>query len=287
MLGLDYNTIVENEMMDIPFSYYYVDEKHPCYHAPLHWHHSFEIVRVLQGQLNMFLDNKPVLFPANSIVLINQNVIHGFSPKNCVYEIIDFDAKKIMIQNSLCRDSVGIFANKHVRITPTLLTVDTPLYHAVSRLFHVSAEQQHKEEILILGVLFEVIGMIHADHYYTDTNSVSSNAKNAEQFKPVLEYIEKNYMSAVTLDELSHVSGMSVSYFSKTFRDTFGQSPFEYLNSYRVERASLLLLESELPITEVAYRSGFNDSAYFAKVFYKYKKITPKKYRGTSGIIHG
>jgi len=63
------------------------------------------------------------------------------------------------------------------------------------------------------------------------------------------------------------------------FRDTFQQTPIDYLNYYRIEQACLLLAETLLPITEVAYRCGFNDSAYFVKVFKKYKKLTPKKYR--------
>ena len=53
MLGLDYNERVAHEMQNIPLSYYYVDKKHPAYHAPLHWHRPSEIVRVLSGKLKM------------------------------------------------------------------------------------------------------------------------------------------------------------------------------------------------------------------------------------------
>ena len=80
MLGLDYNERVAHEMQSIPLSYYYVDKKHPAYHAPLHWHRPSEIVRVLNGKLKMYLDEKKIAVMPGDILFINQEVIHGFSP---------------------------------------------------------------------------------------------------------------------------------------------------------------------------------------------------------------
>lgn len=132
--------------------------------------------------------------------------------------------------------------------------------------------------MLILGALFELLGTIYAKHHYTENAKSSSSAK---LFKPLLEYIEKSYMNTITLADMAQVSGMSTSHFSLLFHDFFRQTPIDYLNSYRVERACLFLINTDFPVTEVAYRCGFNDSAYFVKVFKKYKKITPKKYRST------
>jgi len=279
MQGLDYNARVENEMSDIPLSYYHLDKKAPFYQAPLHWHRSFEIIRVTEGKLHFFLEDQSIACTAGEIIFVNRNVIHGFFPLECVYEIIDFDAEKLFLQFGLCRDVFRIFTSRHVRVAPTIIDKSSPIYSAVDRLFRIAAEHIENEKLIILGALFELIGMIHANALYVETRKEITEPKNTEVFKPVLKHIEKHYMNPITLVSLAQMAGMSVSYFSLVFRDTFQQTPIDYLNYYRIEQACLLLAETLLPITEVAYRCGFNDSAYFVKVFKKYKKLTPKKYR--------
>ena len=281
MLGLDYNERVAHEMNNIPISYYYVDQKHPAYHAPLHWHRPSEIVRVLSGKLKMYLDGKKIMVTPGDILFINQEIIHGFFPLNCVYEIINFDADEILLRTSLCKDALRIFTNSHVSVLPFHPTEDAAIHHIATQLFTVAATESKDNDLLVLGALFELLGTIYAKHHYTENYKSSTNAK---LFKPLLEFIEKSYMKPITLLDMAQVSGMSTSHFSVLFREFFRQTPMDYLNSYRIERACLFLINSELPVTEVAYRCGFNDSAYFVKVFKKYKTLTPKKYR--SALVH-
>lgn len=278
MLGLDYNERVAHEMQNIPLSFYHVDEKHPAYHAPLHWHRPSEIVRVLSGKLKMYLDGKKIIVSPGDILFINQEIIHGFFPIDCVYEIINFDADEILMRTSLCKDALRIFTSSHVSVLPFHPTEDASLHHIANQLFTFASTESNEHDLLVLGALFELLGTIYAKHHYTENAKSSSSAK---LFKPLLEYIEKSYMNTITLADMAQVSGMSTSHFSVLFHDFFRQTPIDYLNSYRVERACLLLINSDLPVTEVAYRCGFNDSAYFVKVFKKYKKITPKKYRSS------
>ena len=281
MLGLDYNERVAHEMNNIPVSYYYVDQKHPAYHAPLHWHRPSEIVRVLSGKLKMYLDGKKILVEPGDILFINQEIIHGFFPLNCVYEIINFDADEILLRTSLCKDALRIFTNSHVSVLPFHPTEDAAIHHIATQLFTFAATETKDHDLLILGALFELLGTIYAKHHYTENYKSSTNAK---LFKTLLEFIEKSYMKPITLLDMAQVSGMSTSHFSVLFREFFRQTPMDYLNSYRIERACLFLINSDLPVTEVAYRCGFNDSAYFVKVFKKYKTLTPKKYRST--LVH-
>ena len=94
----------------------------------------------------------------------------------------------------------------------------------------------------------------------------------------MLEYIDANYASAISLADLSRLAGMSPKYFCRYFRAAIHRTPMDYLNYYRIERACHILTSSELPITEVGYQCGFNDSSYFVKTFRKYMGITPKAY---------
>jgi len=210
------------------------------------------------------------------ILFINQEIIHGFSPIDCVYEIINFDADEILLRTSLCKDALRIFTSSHVSVLPFNPTEDISLVHIANQLFTFASTESTDNDLLILGALFELLGTIYAKHHYTENFKSSTNAK---LFKPLLEFIEKSYMKPITLSDMAQVSGMSNSHFSVLFHDFFRQTPIDYLNSYRIERACLFLINSDLSVTEISYRCGFSDSAYFAKVFKKYKKTTPKKYR--------
>lgn len=277
MLGLDYNTRLENEMLDLPFSFYYVDATHLCYQAPLHWHRAFELVRIVKGSLTIFLDKNEYTYQEGEIVIINRRVIHGFSPTDCVYEIVNFDLEKLLSKIHLAGDSISFFVSNHFKITPKTPELDSPLYKSCLHLFEVA--KQNCGELIILGSLLELMGIIYAKHYYTEIKTNTSSYKSVELLKPIMDFIEKSFMQNITLKQMADAGAISVSYMSFLFRDILTQTPMDYLNSYRIERACMLLISSEKLITEVAYNCGFNDSGYFVKVFKKYKGVTPKKYR--------
>lgn len=276
MIGLDYSERVIHEMQSIPLSFYHLDAKNSCYHMPLHWHHSFELVRILSGKLTIHMNDKKILALKDDIILINQEHIHGYFPMDCVYEVIDFDVDELLLHTSLCQNALHIFTNSNINILPFNSVMQPEIYHMAVCLFNFASTGFEDHNLLVLGALFELLGTIYKFHHYTENNKISSTEK---KFKPLLEFIENNYMHPITLKQMAQISCMSTSHFATIFRSFFGETPMEYVNSYRIERACLLLTNTNLSVTEITYRCGFNDSAYFVKVFKKYKKMTPKKYR--------
>ena len=103
--------------------------------------------------------------------------------------------------------------------------------------------------------------------------------KRIVQLKQVVEFIEKNYASPITLQELSASVSMSPKYFCRFFSEMTHQTPMDYLNRQRIEQACCQLATTDDSITEIAYRNGFNDLSYFIRTFKKYKGITPGKYK--------
>lgn len=231
----------------------------------------------MSGKLTIHINNKKVLAESGDIFLINQENIHGYFPKDCVYEVIDFDVDELLHHTSLCKNVLHIFTNRNVSILPFDAVSHAVLYHMADSLFHFASMKSEYHDLLVLGALFELLGTIYVHHHYTENHKISSAEK---RFKPILEFIENNYMQPITLCEMAQASCMSTSHFCALFREFFGQTPMGYLNSYRIERASLLLANTGHSVTEIAHLCGFNDSAYFVKVFKKHKNITPKKYRG-------
>ncbi len=112
-----------------------------------------------------------------------------------------------------------------------------------------------------------------------------STAKHADQIKRVIKYVKRNHMKKISLNDISNDTNLSVSYLSKIFKDETGQSLSAYVNQIRIDSAKMFLLDASIPLTDVAYLSGFEDQSYFSKVFKKVTNVTPGKYREKKGNI--
>ena len=69
------------------------------------------------------------------------------------------------------------------------------------------------------------------------------------------------------IGRLARVSGASEAHFARAFRDAFGVPPHRYLLTRRIERAKALLRDTDLPITEIAFQTGWNSLGTFGRTF--------------------
>ncbi len=92
-------------------------------------------------------------------------------------------------------------------------------------------------------------------------------------------FIHDSLMEPISLDDLACVSGISKFYFQRLFKTFFGLSPSQYLDKVRLERGISMLRETDIPVSTIAYESGFTDPAYFSRRFKKAYGMSPIKYR--------
>lgn len=94
-----------------------------------------------------------------------------------------------------------------------------------------------------------------------------------------ISHIENHFTETLRLEDLAKMSHLSVSQFSRIFRDNYAASPMDYIIRRRVEHASRLMRDSDLSITQVAYLSGFNDGNYFFRQFRRIMGRGARDYR--------
>jgi len=96
----------------------------------------------------------------------------------------------------------------------------------------------------------------------------------------VAAFIEENYASNLTRDELAKQICMNKYKFSKLFNEKFGQSLKSYINSVRAREASKLLKNNlALSITDIANAVGYKNLIYFARVFREIYGMSPREHR--------
>jgi AraC family transcriptional regulator len=81
------------------------------------------------------------------------------------------------------------------------------------------------------------------------------------------------------VSELASIASMSCGHFARLFKESTGVAPHQYVTAQRVERASRLLAQSELPVVEIALRSGFAAQSSFTTTFRRMTGMTPRAFR--------
>jgi AraC-like DNA-binding protein/ligand-binding sensor protein len=109
--------------------------------------------------------------------------------------------------------------------------------------------------------------------------------RHASVLRKAERYIWENYTRKINLKEVADVSGLSAPYFSTIFKDEMGENFSNYLNRLRVEKASLMLRETESTIGGISTACGFEDKSWFSKTFKSYIGFSPSKYRKQGGAI--
>ena len=101
--------------------------------------------------------------------------------------------------------------------------------------------------------------------------------------KRAMAYIEENYANeSISLNEVAGAVEVSANYFSTVFRQEMEMTFTEYVTQKRMERAKVLLRQTERQSGDIAAEVGFKDPHYFSFVFKKTQGCTPREYR--SGI---
>ena len=81
------------------------------------------------------------------------------------------------------------------------------------------------------------------------------------------------------VSELARVSNVSEAHFARSFKDAFGLPPHRYLLTRRIERATALLRDTDLPIIEIAFETGWNSMGTFGRTFRDVTGESPGEFR--------
>jgi two-component system response regulator YesN len=91
-------------------------------------------------------------------------------------------------------------------------------------------------------------------------------------------YIENNYMYPITIEEISESIHLSSNYVGRQYKKETGENVLQHLNEYRIEKAKQLLIEGKYQISEITFKVGYSNPAYFSNVFSKITGVSPKKF---------
>ena len=105
---------------------------------------------------------------------------------------------------------------------------------------------------------------------------------NLTWLRRVRDRIDRDYAQPLNVEALARGAHVSAGHLSREFRDAYGESPYRYLCSRRVERAMALLRRGDLRVTEVCLAVGYSSLGTFSSRFSELVGMTPSAYRAAT-----
>ncbi|MDO4323189.1 MAG: AraC family transcriptional regulator [Lachnospiraceae bacterium] len=259
-----------------------------------HWHPEIELTLIESGEMSYHFSNYSFHLRQDDILFGNANALHAgemLHSSDCSYISVTFDPKliygydKSLIYQKYVRPLVSDVSLSGMHFDGSL-PWHRDLYWLVRDIIRLYDEKPPLYEIDIVLRLQRFWKNLCL-HTSAKDSASSGDLQNNQRIRMILEYIAEHYASRIYLEDIASYIGLCKSECCRLFKRCMKISLFEFLLEYRIEKSLILLADPELNITEIAERSGFNDSNYYSKAFRKVKGCSPSGYRKRlSGAVH-
>lgn len=247
----------------------------------LHWHNYVEIIAFPEQANN---EHKPKVHIQQATYQLNPGDIVLIWPGE-LHEILENTNKELIgvqFPSTLITELADFasFQNK-LRSIHIIRLNDNPdlAQNVITYLEHMLSVEKKENAFHGVEIRIHLYEMFMTLCQHINIVSSSGLTKSMDKMSLACNFITENCNQPLTLDDVAAHLGFSPCYFSRVFKQTTGVNFVEYMALQRVRRAESLLADSNLSITEVAYRSGFKSISTFNRVFRQTKGCPPSDYR--------
>ena len=182
----------------------------------------------------------------------------------------------------------GLRAKEMVEIAG--LSMDNPVYHAADG----NLRNEMMNEMMYITnhsdlPVFHLIGHLYLFFDYFLRSSASFRGNKSDKLrdfyiKEALSFIEQNFQSDISVEDIAAACGLNRSYFGKIFRTTIGKTPQEFLINYRMTKAAELLKLTKLSVGDISNAVGYSNQLHFSRAFKSVYGISPKNWRNENKV---
>lgn len=251
-----------------------------------HWHEEIQYCIVLNGEFAFNIADKKIIVKEGNGIFINSHQIHKIEAltKEASFLFIYFHPSILTNQKDsyIFKTYIStILTNEFAH--SILLEKDKEFDKKIIDLvLEINSIYMDKYKLYELDILSLLIRVWKNTIYCADDKKLMRRKNDMitnDRLKKIISYIDENYMTQISLDDIAEYVNISNSECSRFFKKCIGESLFQYIVKYRINKSMDYLLNTDRSIADIAYNVGFNSQSYYTKCFTDIKKKTPKKMR--------
>lgn len=250
-----------------------------------HWHMECEIFTVLEGEVLFQIGTEYIPLKEGESVFIDGGEIHtghASGERGCRFCALVFDSGMLASAryDAVMEHAVLPFQDRSATLPRRMTPDENPGLTAHIAAMIKLTSRHPGYEAAVKGRLLLMLAEAGAEgRLQNRSRTYAADSERTGRLKKVIAHIQAHYRQPITLTELAGLLPMSEGHFCRFFKSMTGQTPIDYINSYRVRQAVVLLREPEHKISDIALDVGFGHISYFVRVFRKFMNCTPSQYR--------
>lgn len=249
----------------------------------LHYHHMLEIGYCDKGSGIFNVENKVIPFQAECISIMLPEQFHSAQSNannlsHWKFLYISLDKLFVFPRDSHRLDEIK--AKWQNYSLPNIISKsEDPIMYALTKMIIEEARNRKKHFLDVIAPSLMTLLEIHFRHGKKNHEQEQNKLNAFHKIENAFNYININYSKEIAIKELSDMCFLSEASFRRYFHDFAKCSPYEYINSVRLNRAAVALLDPERKILDISQSVGFTTLSSFNRAFLKYFKKTPRDYR--------
>lgn len=235
-----------------------------------HAHDFCEIIYVVSGKGMTVINGKPYEIKANDIVIYNSKVLHEELSDSPNFHVVFFAVDNLKIPTM----PEGCLIDP--KTNPIISVGDNDSILKI--LFETLLDEINKKDTGYKAIATHIASSI-VFYILRIKNMSTVNNEVLEQLKKTKDFIADNYWKEINLAELAESAFLSKFYFLHMFKEFFSVSPIKYQMTVRLQKAKELLVSTDLSISEISEKVGYDDYTVFLRAFKNKEGVSPKQYR--------
>ena len=246
------------------------------------FHEDIEIKYFFEGSSTLCVGTETVVARAGDVVVINPYEFHstvGNAEEKGRYHLLMIELDFFGSENGFI-DLRHLFMAERTRIT-TLIKSNPRISRLVEEAVLEMENRREHYENAVRGIVLELFSLLLRD--YKDSRLLNyPNDKSKRHYQviyPAIRMIRGDCTKEHGIEEMALACNVSKYHFCRIFKESIGMSAVEYRNEYRLQTANVLLRTTDKTVSEIALQCGFDDPAYFSRLYKKRYGVSPQKNR--------
>ena len=240
-----------------------------------HRHDHEEIIIVTHGRPEHFIDFRKEQLVAPVVIYVAQGKIHQFLPD------ADTAGWVVIYNNDFVKESrFHFYSNFLDNINYPLQSQETlDKLNTICELMLNEYGNGHPDLIMIKHLLAALLAKLEFEEKLRSQHESDSKNTHLLSFNSFLKILEQNYKRPEGVQFYADKLNMSVRNLNLICQEIFNKSVSDIVETRKMIEARQLLIDTDLSVSEIGYELGFNEKAYFTRVFTKKTGLTPTAFR--------